>query len=158
MEMQELLGEFEVTLDSKGRFRLPSGLLKQLGDYERERFVVNQGFEKCLVFYPDALWRKTAAEVDKLNLYNPRNRAFARFFYRGVQELTPDAAGRVLLSKRLIDYAGMDKEIILFAYSGRIELWAKAEYDRLFAEAPEDFSELAASVLGGESPEPDHSL
>ncbi|MEL6356009.1 MAG: division/cell wall cluster transcriptional repressor MraZ [Bacteroidota bacterium] len=149
MEIQEILGEFEVTLDGKGRFRIPSGLLKNLGDREDVEFVVNRGFEKCLTLYPKALWQEIRSEVDKLNLYNKQNRAFARYFYRGATEVKPDSADRVLLPKRLQEYAGMQKEIILSAMSGRIEIWAKAEYDRMLEEEPSDFSDLAEHVLGG---------
>lgn len=149
MDFQEILGEYEVSLDSKGRFRIPAGLLKYLGDREDVEFVVNRGFEKCLTLYPKPLWQTIRSEVDKLNLYNKQNRAFVRYFYRGATELVPDSADRVNLPNRLMEYAGMEKEIILTAMSGRIEIWAKSEYDLQLEEEPEDFSELAESVLGG---------
>lgn len=152
MDLQEILGEYVVNLDSKGRFRIPGGLLKNLGDREDVEFVVNRGFEKCLTLYPKPLWQEIRSEVDKLNLYNKRNRAFVRYFYRGATELIPDSADRVLLPKQLLAYAGMEKEIVLSAMSGRIEIWAKAEYDRWLEEEPEDFSDLAESVLGEENP------
>lgn len=152
MEYQEILGEYDVTLDGKGRFRIPTGLLKNLGDREDVEFVVNRGFEKCLTLYPKPLWQTIREEVDKLNLYNKQNRAFVRYFYRGASELTPDSADRILLPKRLLEYAGMEKEIILSAMSGRIEIWAKAEYDRMLEEEPLNFSDLADEVLGGGSP------
>ncbi len=152
MEMQEILGEYEVSLDSKGRFRIPSGLLKNLGPREDLEFVVNRGFEKCLTLYPKAHWQHVRAEIDKLNLYKKENRAFVRYFYRGATELNPDSADRLLLPKRLLEYAGMEKEIILSGMPGRIEIWAKTEYDLIQEEEPEDFSELAERVLGGDTP------
>lgn len=148
MDIQPLLGEYEVALDSKGRFRMPSGLANQLGEVEREKFVVNRGFEKCLVLYPIALWNSITAEINQLNLYNKKNREFARYFFRGAQEVSPDSADRILLPKRLAEYAGMNKEVILSAYSGRIEIWSREEYDRMLEQEPDDFSDLAEDVLG----------
>lgn len=148
MPLLQLLGEYDVKMDAKGRFRMPSSLLNQLGDLRDEKFIVNRGFERCLVLYPQPLWERTAAEVNQLNLYNKRNRDFARYFFRGASEVTLDSADRLLLPKRLAEYAGIDKEIILSAYSGRIEIWAQDEYDRMLGEEPGDFSDLAEQVLG----------
>lgn len=127
---------------------MPSGLLGQLGDWQQGKFILNRGFEKCLVLYPEPVWQGIAAEVDQLNLYNKQNRDFARYFFRGAQEVTLDAAERILLPKRLVEYAGIDKDLILTAYGGRIEIWALEEYERMLAEEPADFSQLANEVLG----------
>lgn len=136
-------------MDAKGRMRLPTGLIGQLGDAEGLKFVVNRGFEKCLMLYPEPLWQKTTQEVNNLNLYNKKNRDFVRYFYRGAQEMAMDSADRVLLPKRLLEYAGIESDVILSAYNGRIEIWAKEEYDRMLDEEPMDFSDLADDVLGG---------
>ena len=148
--MQQLLGEYECKLDAKGRMRLPSGLIGQLGDSELHSFVINRGFEKCLVLYPEAVWDTISAQVGQLNQYNKKQREFQRYFYRGAQKLTLDNADRVLVSKRLCEYAGIEKDVILAAVNDRIEVWAKEEYDLLLENEPEDFSDLAQDVLGGQ--------
>lgn len=150
MGIKQLLGEYECKLDAKGRLRVPSGLISQLEGEEgaKQKFVINRGFEKCLVIYPLPLWNKISAEIDALNLYNKKNRDFARYFYRGAQEIEVDSADRLLLPKRLIEYAGMEKEVVLSAYNGRIEAWAGNEYDSLIDDEPVDFSDLANDVLG----------
>ena len=149
MQIKQLLGEYDCKLDAKGRMRLPSGLIAQLGEDDKLKFVINRGFEKCLMLYPEAVWNKISAEVDQLNLYNKKNRDFVRYFYRGAQELQMDSADRILLPKRLMEYAGIDKEVVLSAYNGRIEIWTKEEYDNLLDDEPADFSDLADEVLGG---------
>ncbi|GJM31814.1 MAG: transcriptional regulator MraZ [Saprospiraceae bacterium] len=148
MEIVQLLGEYDCKLDAKGRLRMPSGLINQLGENEKLTFVVNRGFEKCLILYPEAMWKKISAEVNQLNLYNKKNRDFSRYFYRGAQEMLMDGADRILLPKRLLEYAGIDRDAILSAYNGRIEIWAKHEYDQMLDEEPTDFSDLAEDVLG----------
>ena len=148
MAFKQLLGEYEVRLDDKGRFRMPSGFVNQLGDWKDGTFILNRGLEKCLVLYPEPLWNEITVEVQQLNLYIKKNRDFARYFFRGAQETTLDSADRILLPKRLVEYANIQKDVILTAYSGRIEIWSTAEYDRWMEEEPVDFSELAEDVLG----------
>lgn len=149
MALKQLLGEYEVRLDGKGRFRMPTALIAQLGDWAQGNFVINRGFEKCLVLYPEPVWNDITAELNELNLYNKKNRDFARYFFRGASEVTLDSAERMLLPKRLAEYANIQQDMILSAYSGRIELWALDAYDQWMEEEPVDFSELADEVLGG---------
>lgn len=145
--MQQLLGEYECKIDPKGRLRMPTDLVSQLGAPSLA-FVVNRGFEKCLMLYPEPVWDKITNEINQLNLYNKKNRDFVRYFYRGAQKLEMDSADRILITKRLLEYAAIDKDVILSAYNDRIEIWAKDQYDLLLDEEPDDFSDLAEDVLG----------
>lgn len=147
--MTNFIGEFDCKLDAKGRLMLPSGLRKQLSPEANEAFVVNRGFEKHLVLYPKNEWDRISAEVNQLNRYVKKNREFIRYFYRGASELALDAAGRLLMPKRLQEYASLDKEVVLFAYSDRIEVWDKEAYEGLMMDEPEDFANLAEEVMGG---------
>lgn len=143
-----LIGEYECKLDQKGRAILPSNLKKQLPAEAQDRFVINRGFENCLVLYPINEWNEISDEINQLNLYNRKNRNFARYFYRGATELSLDASNRLLLPKNLMAYAGIEKEVILFAFSNRIEVWAKDKYEQLMTDEPEDFALLAEEVMG----------
>ena len=69
--MTGFLGEFEATLDAKGRFLLPAGFKKQLPEGEDSRFVINRGFEKCLALYPVKNWEPLFADISKLNDFDP---------------------------------------------------------------------------------------
>jgi len=146
----QLLGEYDCKIDAKGRMRMPTGLISQLGATEGKaiNLVINRGFEQCLMIYPENVWEKITAEINQLNLYNKKNRDFVRYFYRGAHKVTLDSADRVLVTKRLLEYAGIDKEIILSAYNDRIEMWAKDQYDQMLDDEPDDFSDLAEDVLG----------
>ena len=147
----QLTGEFECKLDAKGRIRLPSTLLRQLGEAGQVTFVVNRGFEKCLMLYPKDVWDKKATEVNQLNIYNTRQRNFKRYFYRGATKLVTDTADRVLMPKSLLEYAGAEKEVVLFAYHEQIEIWSKKNYEQMLQAEPEEFSELAEDVFGFDS-------
>jgi len=143
-----LIGEYECRLDEKSRIILPSALKKQISSDARDKFVINRGFEGCLVLYPDDVWQEIAKKINRLNLYMRDNRKFVRAFYNGATELTLDSQNRLLLPKSLLVFANIEKEIILFAYSDRIEVWNKATYQQLLSKEPEDFAELAEKVMG----------
>lgn len=144
----QLLGEYECKIDAKGRMRLPSDLIGQLGEVESHNFVMNRGFEKHLMLYPEEVWDRITEEINELNDFNKKNRAFKRYFYRGAKKVTMDSADRILVTKNLLEYAEVEKEVILSAYNDRIEIWAKEEYERVLDEEPDDFSDLAEEVLG----------
>lgn len=147
--MTNLIGEYVCKLDAKGRFILPSALKKQVPGEAADGFVINRGFEKCLVLYPLPVWHQISSEISKLNLYVKKNRDFVRYFQRGATELATDNSNRLLLPKNLIGYAGITKEIVLFAYSDRIEVWDKETYNGLLTDEPDDFASLAEDVMGG---------
>ena len=150
--MQQLLGEYDCKIDAKGRMRLPVLLVKQLVEGESQSFVVNRGVEKRLILYPKNVWDLISQRVNKLNTYVKKNRDFMRYFYRGATEVNIDGNERVLLTKRLLEYAGIQKDVILFAINDRVEIWAKEKYDNLIDEEPENFSDLAEDVMGGQVP------
>ena len=146
--MSYLLGEYECKVDAKGRFMLPAGLKKQLSEGDQASFVLNRGFEKNLTLYPQSEWSKISKEVNALNLYNKNNREFVRYFFRGATEVIPDSSNRILINKSLLDYAGINGDLVLFAYGQRVEIWAKESYDALLQNEPQDFSVLAEEVMG----------
>lgn len=146
--MKKLIGEYDCKLDDKGRLKLPAPLLKQLGDLSSYTFVVNRGFESNLMLYPETIWDKISSQVDKLNQYIKKNREFVRYFYRGATKMETDPSDRILIPKKLLDYAEIDREVVLFAMNNRIEIWSKANFDNLLEDEPFDFSDLAEDVLG----------
>lgn len=150
--MSSFIGEFDCKLDPKGRLMVPAGLRKQLDPAANETFVINRGFESCLVLYPKNDWDRISAEINQLNQYVRKNREFTRYFYRGATELVLDATGRILLPRGLKGYASIEKTVVLFAYSDRIEVWDKKTYEGLLTDEPEDFARLAEEVMGGDSP------
>jgi MraZ protein len=151
--MYQLTGEYECSLDAKGRVRLPSTLIRQLDGKESLSFVVNRGFEKCLMLYPKEVWDRKASEVNQLNIYSTKQRNFKRYFYRGATSIAPDSADRILLPKSLLEYAAIEKEVILFAYHEQVEIWSKTSYESMLGQEPEEFSSLAEDVFGGTSME-----
>lgn len=144
------LGEFEATLDPKGRFLLPAGIKRQITEEEGSRFVINRGFEKCLSLYPMKSWEPLFAEISKLNDFDPRVREFRRYFLNGATLVEPDSAGRLLIPSNLKEHAGLQKDIVLVSAVNKIEIWDSSKYHQLFDSfSADDFSNLAKDVMAG---------
>ena len=146
--MNGFIGEYEATLDTKGRFLLPAGFKKQLPEEAGSQFVINRGFEKCLTLYPMKSWDPIFAELGKLNDFDPKVREFRRYFLNGATVLELDSAGRLLVPSNLKEHAGLEKDIVLVAAMNKIEIWDKDKYQQLFESfSPEAFSQLAQQVM-----------
>ena len=152
MKQYRFTGEYECRLDAKGRLKLPAAIIKQIGGDENLRFTVNRGFEKHLMLYPNDVWEMKTREINQLNIYSTQQRQAIRYFYRGATELEMDAAERVNLPGSLLEYAGIDKDVVLFAYQNQIEIWAKEKYDEMLDQEPNEFSAIAESIFGGIRP------
>lgn len=149
--MTGFLGEYEATLDTKGRFLLPAGLKKQLPQDAAPQFVLNRGFEKCLTLYPQQSWEPIFSEISKLNDFDPKVREFRRYFLNGAIPVELDSAGRMLLPKNLCEHAGITaetKDIVLVSAVNKIEIWEKSKYTQFFETfTPQAFSDLANEVM-----------
>ncbi len=149
--MTEFLGEFEATLDAKGRFLLPAGFKKLVTEEDLKRFVINRGFERCLALYTLKEWEPLYAKIKGLNEFDPQQREFRRAFLNGATYVEPDTAGRILLPPNLKVYAELEKDIVITAAGNKMEIWDSKKHKQLFDTfSSESFSDLAKKVMGGQ--------
>ena len=109
--MAKFQGEYESTMDSKGRFLMPAAVKKQLPDSESS-FTISRGAGNCLTLYPKSTWDNILNKISGLNDLDPRVVVFKRNFLRGATEVSLDATGKLNIQKSLIEYAGIDKDIV----------------------------------------------
>lgn len=147
--MANFIGEYELTIDAKGRFLLPAGFRKQLPEGADVQFVVSRGFEQCLNLYPMDEWNILSEKINKLNDFNPKVRDFKRLFLNGANIVESDAAGRLLLTKTLLEHADITKDMVLTAQGNKMEIWDKATHKAHIQSKMANFSDLANEVLGG---------
>ena len=146
--MIRFLGEYEATLDAKGRFLFPVGFKRQLPQEESQRFVINRGFKKNLNLYPIQNWDQLFDEIEKLSEFDPKVREFLDFFLNGATFVETDSAGRLLIPPNLKEQSGLEKDIVLVAKIKRIEIWDSNKYKQLFDSfSAEAFSNLAKQVM-----------
>ena len=147
--MNILLGEYPCKIDSKGRVRLPSGLLDQLPVEERDQFVISRGFEKCLYLYPRKAWEQEMVKVNNLDQFDEQSRKLQRIMYRGASPLKRDSVDRLNLPNHLLSWAGINptEGLVMAGVNNRIELWSAAEWDSQMNISPEEMAQLAQQVM-----------
>jgi len=154
--MITFIGDYTVRLDPKGRLSFPAAFKKQIKDGAGNGFVLKRDvFDSCLILYPMEEWdRQNRIIRSKTNPYNKEHAQFLRMFYSGTAEVSLDASNRMLIPKRLLEYAGIRDEVVMAGQSGRIEIWASDQYSRV-SQADEDFAAMAEKILGGSFEEPE---
>lgn len=146
--MLNLLGEYELRLDAKGRLSLPAGLRKQLDGELQRGFVLNRDvFKPCLVLYPMVQWEQTQSMMQRLNRFVERNADFIRRFMNGATQVELDSSDRLLLPKTLMVHARIGKDIKVMGMMDRVEIWSKEEHARMMREDV-DLTALAEDVMG----------
>ena len=154
--MKTFIGDYTVRLDSKGRLSLPAAFKRQIKDGAQEGFVLKRDvFDSCLIMYPMEEWERQNKIIrSKTNPYNQEHAKFLRMFYSGTAEVFLDANNRMLIPKRLLEFAEIQDEVVMAGQSGRIEIWASDKYQGV-SEADNDFAVMAEKILGGSFDEPE---
>jgi len=135
-EMTGLIGEYNHTIDAKGRMSVPSKFRNVLGD----SFVISKGLDGCLVIYTDEEWEEFSQKLKELPSMDQASRNLKRFFGSGASRVEIDAHGRVLLPAALIAHAQLEKEVtIVGTADGRAEVWNSAKWKEINGDvSPED--------------------
>jgi len=150
--MLNLIGTYECKADVKGRMMVPTALKKQLAPVSASGFVIKRAvFQPCLELYPLEEWNLLMEKIGKLNRFNRKNNDFIRRFTAGVKTVEMDSAGRLLIPKDLISFAGIEKEIVISSAINIVEIWDKNKYEQAINDAASDFADLAEEVMGDES-------
>ncbi len=137
------MGEFQHTVDSKGRLAIPSKFREELG----ESFVITRGLDGCIFVYPMNEWSNMEGKLKSLPLTKADARAFVRFFFSGATECEVDKQGRILLPQNLREHAKIDKEVVIIGVSTRVEVWAKERWRDYSNEAGESFEDIAEKIV-----------
>jgi MraZ protein len=150
--MLNLIGTYECKADVKGRVMVPAPLKKQFLPVMSEGFVIKRAvFQTCLEMYPLDEWNALMQKMGQLNRFNRKNNDFIRRFTAGVKTVELDAAGRLLIPKDLLSFAGINKEIVISSAINIVEIWDKQKYEQAINDSANDFADLAEDVMGDAS-------
>lgn len=133
-----LIGEYQHSLDIKGRVNFPAKLREGLG----EKFFITKGLDGCLFVYSEQEWAILEERIRGLPVSKARN--LQRFLFAGAIDVEPDKQGRVLIPANLREYAGLDKEVMVIGASVRAEIWDK---DRWLQSCGELTAEVMAEAM-----------
>ncbi len=119
------MGEYNHSIDTKGRLIIPSKFRDMLGD----EFVVTKGLEGCLFVFEKYEFESFMDKLNEKSDLEAKVRKIKRFFISGAQEMEPDKQGRMLVPPTLREYAGLEKEVVFAGVGGHIEIWDKSKWD-----------------------------
>ncbi|WP_297981650.1 division/cell wall cluster transcriptional repressor MraZ [uncultured Methanobrevibacter sp.] len=131
------MGEYNHSLDAKGRVIVPAKFREQLGDV----FVISQGLDGCLFVFPRSEWTKFEEKLKELPMSDKNARKFVRFFLAGASETEIDKQGRILIPPVLREFAGLTKDITFVGVGGRAEIWSADRWNE--STSFDDMDEVA---------------
>lgn len=134
------LGEFEHSIDDKGRLTIPAKFRDEL----ESGIIVTRGFDGCLWAYPRAEWERITDKIrEEIPSTTPAGRNFARFFFSNAFDSIPDRQGRVLIPQNLRTYADILNETIIIGVMNRVEIWNPQRWAEVFSKVEEDPETIA---------------
>ena len=137
-----LIGEYEHSLDVKGRLIMPSKLRESIG----EKFIVTKGLDGCLFGFSKQEWANFEEKLKTLPLTNKNARDFVRFFLSGATECEIDKQGRFLIVANLRQYASMKKDVVIIGVGTRIEIWDKEKWNSYSSEENISADDIAENM------------
>ena len=135
------IGEYNHTIDAKGRLIIPSRFREVLGD----EFVVTKGMDGCLFVFDNPEWQAFEEKLHKLPMIDKGARQFTRFFLAGAASVEVDKQGRILLPAVLREFAGITKDAVLVGVGSRVEIWSKDRWEGTVTY--QDMEEIAGHMI-----------
>ncbi len=140
------MGEYNHTIDIKGRLIVPTKFREQLG----EAFVIAKGNDGCLAIYTNEAWETFMKKIQALPA-NKDIRTYVRAIAGSAVAVEADKQGRVLVPGNLREYAGLDKDVVLAGVIDKIEVWDKEKWNSQtdidnIDDIAEEMAELGLSI------------
>jgi MraZ protein len=129
-------GATQLNLDSKGRLAIPSRHRDMLLAHCAGQLVLTADADGCLLLYPQPEWQPIREKLMQLSAFNPNIRALQRFLVGYAEDVVMDAAGRVLISPTLRNYAALDKRVMLVGQGNKFEVWDEARWQAQHEKMP----------------------
>ena len=143
------LGNIEARADAKGRVFLPATFRKQLQVAGEEQLILRTDIHgKCLVLYPESAWNRRLDEISaKVSEWDEDEQMVLREFMAEAEMLTLDGNGRFLISKRLLQAAGIEQAVRFIGIKDTIEIWAAEKTEKPFLPQ-EEFASRLKAIMG----------
>lgn len=137
------MGEYQHSLDAKGRLIIPAKFREELGEIA----VMTRGLDNCLFLFPMPEWKVLEEKLKTLPLTKATARQFVRFFFSGATECEFDKQGRIMIPPSLRDYAGVDKDVVVIGVSNRIEIWSRQRWEDYMQQAESAYAKIAENIV-----------
>lgn len=145
--MSSFKGSYSYSVDSKGRINIPAKLRKYVSPEANDTFVATRGFEKCLFLYPLDEWNTLEGSVRELSPSNSQHRFITRTLLQYATETQLDGQSRITIPKELLQFAGIEDQVLIVGVLERIEAWNPKEYDVYMKSQTDSYENVAQTVL-----------
>lgn len=140
-------GEYQHSIDRKGRLILPSKFRETAKNNFIEKFFVTRGLDKCLFMFSEEEWRSQESKFKAISFTKQEARTFNRLYFSGAVEVVADKQGRILLPSYLKDFALIKRDVVVVGVSNRIEIWSRDKWEEFYGNSRQSFEEIAEKLM-----------
>lgn len=140
-------GEYEHSLDSKGRVIIPAKFREIFKERYVEKFYITRGLDQCLFVFTEDVWKAQEKKFREMPFTKAEARRFNRLYFSGASDAVCDKQGRILIPEYLKSYASIQEHVMIIGVSDRIEIWAKEKWTSFFEENKDSFEDLAEKLI-----------
>ncbi len=140
-------GEYQHSIDRKGRVILPAKFRDVYKEHEIERFFLTRGLDKCIFMFTEEEWRTQEQKFKNMSFTKQQTRSFNRMFFSGAIDVVPDKQGRFIIPQYLKDYADIKRDAIVIGVSNRIEIWDRKLWQDFHNRSRDSFEQIAENML-----------
>ena len=140
-------GEFEHSIDRKGRLIIPSKFREVFKENYVERFFVTRGLDTCLFVFAEDEWKKQESRFRSLPFTSAEARNFNRLYFSGACEVTCDRQGRILVPPYLKEFARIKNDVMVVGVSSRMEIWSKELWREFYSSTKDSFEKIAENIF-----------
>ena len=145
------IGEYTYSLDSKGRVNIPSKFRQTLSTDNQNTFVITRGLDSCIWVYPLVQWKEIEENLRKLSSLSSIHRAFVRNTARSATPSTYDKQGRINLTPSLINFASLEKDVLIIGLVNKMEIWDPVQLEKADKKVekinPEEYDALSDRII-----------
>ena len=140
-------GEYEHTLDSKGRIIIPAKFREIFREHYADKFYLTRGLDQCLFVFTEDVWKQQEKKFRDMPFTKGEARRFNRLFFSGACDVVSDKQGRILIPDYLKSYGEIQSEVMIIGVSDRIEIWAKDKWLAFYEQNKDSFEDLAEKLI-----------
>ena len=144
--MSDFLGQYNYSLDEKGRVSIPARFRREMSPEARETFIVTIGHDKCLFAYPLDQWERKSAILREQPMSNDEARMWVRWVSANATQAICDKQGRIMIPPHLIELARLEKDVVINGVLDRLEIWNPDLFVEYTAEMEEKYEEYSKEV------------
>jgi len=140
-------GEYNHSLDRKGRVVLPSRCREVCKEYGVEKFFLTRGLDRCIFMFTEDEWRSQEQKFKSMPFTKSGSRSFNRMFFSGAVDVLPDKQGRFIIPPFLKNYAEIKREMTIIGVSNRLEIWDRNRWETFHQSSSDTFEQISENIL-----------